>query len=270
MDIIKYDWHLTDFHPIHAQILTYGPGLYRSQPDMHSSVHLGLLLEGDHTGFNNGCRISVNEGGFYLSAPWEQHSTYGSKKGNKLLLITIDPEAVSRALLTGADKLNLLFRCQPAERQNILNQIQLNPIHAENMRRLLQMPESPERELRLWHAALGIFIDIVISDFTPKPDPDYTRLLAALKHLGRRPLSVAEGAELCRLSESRFAHLFRRVFGISFARYERLYRTRCAINEMQHCHISQKEAAERWGFYDKSHFSKICRQYLGSDEARPG
>ena len=130
---------------------------------------------------------------------------------------------------------------------------------------LLRAEESPTREMRLWYAALGVFLEIAALEFSAEPDPDYPRLLPALRRLGCRPLSVNEAAGFCGLSESRFAHLFRRVFGMPFARYERLYRLRCAVDEMRRRRSGLKETAANWGFCDKSHLAKARRKYLGHD-----
>lgn len=256
MKPIRFDWKLSDSHPLNVRCSHHSAGKVNTAADMHSSVHIGILIHGDTTGLHNGELISVPEGGIYLTAPWEQHQTTGSKNGNDLLLITADPDAVARALLSGAEKLNQLYRIPPAERQKILNRLKISRTRCNALIRLLQKEDTPERELRLWYASLGIFMEICMLDFSAVPDPDYLRLLPALQHLGNRPLTVARAAEYCHLSESRFAHLFSRVFGMPFARYERLYRLRCASDEMQRLHSGLKETAERWGFCDKSHLSK--------------
>ena len=264
MNTITYDWHLTGLHPLHVQYSERLPGVVVRPADMHSAVHIGILLEGDTTGLRNGERFTVRAGGIYLTAPWEPHRTLRSEQGNKLLLLTADPDAVNRAMLSGADQLNRLYCTRGAERQRILSRLRQDRTRIQEILKLFRQPETPARELRLWHAALGVFLEIATLDFSAEPNPDYSRLLPALRQLGNRPLTVPEAAARCSLSESRFAHLFRQVFGMPFARYERLYRLRCAVEEMQRLHSGLKETAEAWGFYDKSHFAKARRKYLGN------
>jgi len=266
MDTIIYDWRLTDLHPLHVMYAEYKPGVANLPADMHSSVHIGILLEGDIKSMINGEKFAFQSGDFYLIAPWEPHRRLGSERGNKLLALTVDPESVSRAMLSGADKLNLLYRTKVTERQLILGRHRLDRARLRDILRLLSLPDSPERELRLWYAALGVFLEIATLEFSAEPDADYSRLLPSLRKLGNRPLAVPDAAAECGLSESRFAHLFKQVFGISFAKYERLYRLRCALDEMQRRHAGLKETAENWGFYDKSHFAKARRKYLGDPD----
>ena len=96
MDTIIYDWRLTGSHPLHVQYSEHRPGRVSPAADMHSSVHVGILIEGDTTGLRNGEKLTVRAGELYLTAPWEPHRTLGSEQGNKLLLLTADPDAVDR------------------------------------------------------------------------------------------------------------------------------------------------------------------------------
>jgi two-component system response regulator YesN len=90
----------------------------------------------------------------------------------------------------------------------------------------------------------------------------YPTTLPFLQSLSNKQLSVGKAATFCNLSKSHFAHMFSKVFGMPFAQYERLYRLRCALTELNTKKNGLKEVAENWGFYDKSHFSKICKKYL--------
>mgnify|MGYP003311234176 CR=1 FL=1 len=73
-------------------------------------------------------------------------------------------------------------------------------------------------------------------------------------------LSLSEAAEQCNLSPSYFAALFRKQFGLSFARYERNFRLNGAISAINHG-TTFKEAAEEWGFFDKSHLARLIKQH---------
>ena len=125
MKTIRFDWKLTAAHPLNVQYSRHPPGVSARPADMHSSVHIGILIQGDTAGLHNGEKITVREGGIYLTAPWEPHQTAGSENGNRLLLITADPDAVANALLSGAEKLNQLYRIPPAERLKIVNTLNL-------------------------------------------------------------------------------------------------------------------------------------------------
>ena len=79
------------------------------------------------------------------------------------------------------------------------------------------------------------------------------------KHGGM--LTLPEAAELCGLSTSYFAAIFRKQFGVSFARYERNFRLNRAAGAIRRG-ATLKEAAAGWGFCDKSHLARLLKQHL--------
>ena len=84
-----FDWKLDQINPITSTFINYGKLYVSRMPDMHSALHIGIVLEGI-----NCCRLGKDElsfpaGTFYLTAPWETHST-GAGDGARLLLITLD------------------------------------------------------------------------------------------------------------------------------------------------------------------------------------
>lgn len=260
----RCNWNLSFSHPVQVQIFEHPPGQDPFVPDIHSAVHIGWMLSGDSIGVSCGERVVYREGELYLTAPWELHGAISSPFGDRILLLTADPDEVKRFLLSGGERLEKLYRLSPGKRMQILNSRKYPSELLEKLLLFMEMPDSLERTLRLWHAVLGVFIEIANLSFPEELDPDassdYRRLLPALEHLGNSPLSVPEAAELCGLSQSRFSHLFTQVFSMPFARYERLYRLRCAMEELRRTGEGLKEAAENWGFYDKSHFSRIYRR----------
>ena len=90
------------------------------------------------------------------------------------------------------------------------------------------------------------------------PSGNYLLLLPALKALSGRMLTVNEAAELCNLSVSYFAVIFKQQFGLSFGRYERNYRLNGAAVAIRRG-ATLKEAADEWGFCDKSHLARLLK-----------
>ena len=70
--------------------------------------------------------------------------------------------------------------------------------------------------------------------------------------------AVNEAAELCNLSKSYFAVIFKQQFGLSFARYERNFRLNGAAVAVRRG-ATLKEAADEWGFCDKSHLARLLK-----------
>lgn len=79
--------------------------------------------------------------------------------------------------------------------------------------------------------------------------------------------TVARMAQELGMSESGFAHTFRREVGVAPAAFVRRYRCRLARTLLQEGH-SVEETAERLGFSNPFHFSRVYKQETGSPPSR--
>ena len=256
-----FDWNLSNLHPVSFLWSNYPKRLrpLRPRPDMHSALHLAWVRQGSRRGSFAHQQLDFSESDFYLTAPWEPHCTLSTSEDHRLLLLNIDLESLQNAFFTGSDRLQKLFTMVPAERMQHLNHCLRHTGTAEQLFNLVQQPESAQKELWLWNIVQKIFIDILPEkDDAAPPSGNYLRLLPALKALSGRMLSVDEAAELCNLSVSYFAVIFKQQFGLSFGRYERNYRLNGAAIAIRRG-STLKEAADEWGFCDKSHLARLLK-----------
>ena len=139
MNPLRYDWQLSLEHPVFAQYSHHDPGESKCIADMHSAVHLGVLIQGDTTISYNGEIVKVTEGNLYLTSPYEQHKSIYSENGNFLLLISFCQEALDNTMLSLSSKIKSLFRFSPSKRQDILNTLKIN----QNYSLLKERKKSP-------------------------------------------------------------------------------------------------------------------------------
>ena len=93
-----------------------------------------------------------------------------------------------------------------------------------------------------------------------------TALLPALRYIDahvKETISVAELAEQCMLSISRFSHLFKRVTGTGVVNYIHELRVSKAAVLLATTGLSVAEIAERVGFSDAAYFSRVFRKSCG-------
>ena len=102
-----------------------------------------------------------------------------------------------------------------------------------------------------------IQLDSAESFYKIKPAVDIAR-----KTIGR-PLSLNDVAKLCSLSPSRFSKIFRDVFGISYGKFASRSRLVNATSDLVANRQMIDEIAEKWGFYDKSHFCHSFKKFYG-------
>lgn len=79
----------------------------------------------------------------------------------------------------------------------------------------------------------------------------------------RQPITVAQLARICCLSEDRFGHLFREVTGQPPLQYVNALRLRKALRLLHTGDYTAGEAAEAVGFLDYNHFGRLFRKYHG-------
>lgn len=93
------------------------------------------------------------------------------------------------------------------------------------------------------------------------------RIDRAVVEIGRRMgdgITVPDLARAANLSQSRFAHLFRRQMGLSPGRYLRQRRLERARLLLQSTFLSVKHVMAAVGFNDPSHFSRDFQRAYGA------
>ena len=256
-----FDWGLSTKHPLSwTSIIAEEKPLLQPNFDIHSAIHLIIIREGTLHGFYFNTDFTIRPGQIFLSAPWELHSTMPPGNARKFYLLNIDPDALRGFFFTGFERLERVFNMPPGERFNYINSIPNFQECLEGILSILEGPEHPLQEIRLWHAVLRLMLELdPPHSLSASESLTFKRLLPALKHLGCKVLSTPDAAKLCNLSTSRFACIFKKQFGLNFAQYERMFRLNGAKFAIQ-SGATLKEAANEWDFCDKSHLARLLKK----------
>ena len=94
-------------------------------------------------------------------------------------------------------------------------------------------------------------------------DPRVRSAVESLMLESDENISLADLATRAGLSESRFAHLFRRDVGLPMRQYRLALRMEKAVTQIS-LGRSPTDAAHEAGFSDYAHFCRICRRMFGS------
>ena len=143
-----------------------------------------------------------------------------------------------------------------------INQIPEKALLLKNASAVLERPETPEKALVMYNTVLTFFISLLphMPDGVLSGELPGNRLKPALQSLSCQIMSVEDAAKICNFSVSRFAVLFKEFFGMSFGRYERLFRLNGAKEDLRNG-FTLKEAAGKWSFCDKSHLARLLKKY---------
>ena len=256
-----FDWKLNSSHPLSYMKIDYKTHRSSNRPDVHSSLHLNIHCSGRAAGEHGNARIESEDESICLISPWEPHMTIYASEDTKLLLLNIDTDTLLNFFYIGRNRLNYLLTMPPGERFEYLNNHPALPPIVEEIKQQMYSDDLDNNMLMLWNTVLKFFIAALPEiDENTVLECNYQRLLPALEKLSGKVLTLTDAAELCNLSPSYFAALFRKQFGLSFARYERNFRLNGAINAVNQG-ATFKEAAEEWGFFDKSHLARLIKQH---------
>ena len=100
----------------------------------------------------------------------------------------------------------------------------------------------------------------------PEIAENFSRIKAAVNLVrstdGRAP-SLDEAAGACALSPSRFSEIFRHSLGVSYGKFALRARLAAAAKELKSGNEVIEEVAEKWGFFDGSHFCHAFKKLYG-------
>ena len=268
----KYDFHLSTDNPLNVMYSMSPARKSVSIPDMHYSLHLGILLDGSVNSLYENCQIRQNTGDFWLTAPWEPHATGRIGQPLEIILLTILPEKLGDIGFNPGINWLLPFIVPVADRPRITSEamrekvIKLGrEINKEWLR------DNKYGKVNCWlkfHELLLYIIDS--SGFSQRPEikiqnAALERILPAIE-LARatttEQVSLETAAQTCYLGKSRFSDLFKTAMGTSFGKFSKRVRIGAAAAEITKNALPVKDIAIKRGFYDESHFCRTFHQYF--------
>ncbi len=241
--------------------------------DMHSHIHLGIMLAGSHDGWSDGEELHFDAGNAWLTSPLEPHSALRQSADHEAVVASFLLEDLGNGFNGWELPFLAPFSHSVRERHALLNSEERPSLfsYGEKLRGIAQMPVPDEcSRFEAWltiHQIYATLLRPFLRDGSAlAAKTGFERIRPALM-LPRKqpgvPVSLESAAEECHLSPSRFGELFRKYTGTTFAQYEVRYRLSNAKNAVAASDLSFKEIADEWGFYDASHFLHIFRQYYG-------
>lgn len=268
----SYDFHLTMEDPFTVMYSESPPKSRETTPDMHYSLHLGILLEGELESVYEDCRVVRKSGDIWFCGPWEPHATGKSKLPAEIVLITILPEKLGDIGFNKGINWLLPFIVPIADRPEIVSE----KMRAGVISLAKEIKEAAERkdkynELLCWLKFHELLLFIIESSgFGERPEVKIQnvaleRILPAVR-LAREAknqlVSLDAAAEMCHLGKSRFCDLFKIAMGTSFGKFSNRIRIGAAAAEIAKNTLPVKEIAVSRGFYDESHFCRVFKQYF--------
>ena len=157
--VVSYDWKL-DFRCPVSWVLVTNSGSGGRSLDMHSAIHLGIVISGTHIGRYGNSEITLQRSEVYLTSPWEPHCTLSGSEVRQILLINLDDVTLENFFFTGQKKLAAIFAMPPVERMQYINQTPGRELLLEKAVTLCNEPDTAEKSLRMYNLVLEFFIKL--------------------------------------------------------------------------------------------------------------
>ncbi|MGE4564359.1 MAG: helix-turn-helix domain-containing protein [Victivallaceae bacterium] len=234
--------------------------------DMHGVLELGIVLSGRMTRCYRDFEIELGPGGVWLCGIWEPHGfRIGGEGAVEVALLVIDFELLQRF---SGEKFDLLspYLLPPSGRP------QPKPERRDEVIRLGGMIAGAAERRDCWEPLrlqgfllelLAILLENMGEGVSGGRSGSISldRLMERMVRM-RGNLSVAEAAEYCGVNERRFGVEFRALTGMPFHLFALRHRLAGATAELRRG-ATLDEIAGRWGFTDKSHFSRRFAEHYG-------
>ena len=134
---------------------------------------------------------------------------------------------------------------------------------------------TPTTELDVLSAAFGILEILFSRHYTENaPSASYKKNALFMRTLSQylaqhyaEPITAKDAAKAHFMSASRFSHLIRQNFGVSFSNYLCEQRIIYAMRDYSDSELSVKDIATAVGFNDYCYFSRSFKKYVGQSPA---
>ena len=273
--VVEYEYFLPQDYPIHGFVKTYAQPQQQAGFDMHYALECGFVMAGRTARYAGGLenRWVCGPGDVWFSPSYEPNGYQIVEAPCTVAVFEIEPELVAGLRFPELPRADWLrpFSAPLAQRPR-------RPRDPERLldigRRLAACGNPGDPRNRLTHRLLLIeFLTLFVeADANGAAEPSARRhediqpaIDLALD--SRRFLRNEEGAEACGMSRDAFIRTFRKVTGVSFAKFAQRHRLQGASNDLVVTDLPVKAVAANWGFTDESHLHHLFQRYYGCSPA---
>jgi len=259
-NILAFD-QLCDNEPVLYGFTTY-PAKTSPKYDMHYGMEMGIVRAGRMRRFYERSADDLTIGDVWFCGMWEPHGFAVLEAPCEVATFVILPQMLVNLHFTEAPNINWLtpFIIPAEQRPKADPQIKPNLLNITS--RLKEGRDAESKLSKLWLRLLLLEILLEVQKIYPfrtaRNTPDntaYSCVNHALHTLFRnhRNVPTVKMAKECSMSRNHFNFLFKKMMGISFARFSLRYRLNGVALQLIHTDDPLKIIADEWGFTDASH-----------------
>lgn len=241
--------------------------------DIHYDYEVGVVIKGSVTRTFQGKGKTLTPGDVWVTGIWEPHGFELEEIPSEMMCFILSPESLSKILPMGFNWIKIFSRESDSTPQV---KEEFKPLILQACNEVKKMVELDFQIGLSWKANIvaRILLYIVESNIE-----EYNKIQRQteniighdeIKHVVNLVFStngmvtVNEAASQCMMSTSHFSRLFKKVTGVTFAKFALGHRIKQSAISLLDTSDPIKKIAIDWGFIDSSHYSKTFEKFFGT------
>ena len=238
--------------------------------DMHYPLELGIVLQGEVLRYCDNKSFSKTAGDMWFNGMWEPHGIKIVTQQADLLVLVIFPPWILEMQFDEAGSVNLFkpFAIPPKQRPSIPVEKRKEVLEIANKIQQCNYDKPLDRvKYKLYIQQLLLLALVELPDHSlsleesPRQLNNISRAID-LAFSSKTLVTNDDGARACQLATSEFIRLFKKMMGVSFAKFSMRHRLRGAAKSLATTDCMIKEIADEWGFTDESHLYKLFLKHF--------
>lgn len=259
---------LSERRPILANMTTYPQKEKVPDFDMHYDLEMGIVLEGRMHRYCAESQVTCSSGDAWLCGMWEPHGFHLVQAPCTVVVLVIWPPFLANLHFPEAPRIHWLRPFVGTNRVAFRDSRQPVAI-ARQMVDCARRDQDTER-LRLRLLLIELLLIIMKENpgdprLSVEPPSVHSEVSPALElaFRSKRLVTNVEAAKLCGMSRDSFIRQFRKVMGVSFAKFALRHRLSGAAEALVSTLVPIKAVAAEWGFTDESHLNRLFVRHYG-------
>ncbi len=241
--------------------------------DIHYDYEIGVVVKGVVTRTFRGKGKTLTPGDVWVTGIWEPHGFELEEIPSEMMCFILSPESLSKILPMGFNWIKIFSRESDS---TPLVKEKFKPMILQACNEMKEVVDLDYGITLSWKANIvgKILLCIVESNIE-----DYNKIQQQTENIIEHDeiknvvnlvfstngmVTVNEAASQCMMSTSHFSRLFKKITGVTFAKFALGHRIKQSAVSLIDTSDPIKKIAIDWGFIDSSHYTKTFEKFFGT------
>jgi AraC-like DNA-binding protein len=240
--------------------------------DIHYDYEVGVVVKGTVTRTFQGKGKTLMPGDIWVTGIWEPHGFELEEIPSEMVCFILSPESLSKILPIGFNWIKIFS--QDSDSTPLIKE-KFKPLILQACNEVKDVVGEDSQIALSWKANIvaRILLYVVESNIEEYSkihqqtedivEHDEIKNVVNLVFSTNGVVTVNEAASECMMSTSHFSRLFKKVTGVTFAKFALGHRIKQSAISLFDTSDPIKKIAIDWGFIDSSHYTKTFEKFFG-------